>query len=219
MASYFPNGTILSVSAALVAGGNIESMTNAKPAVATADSSGFTASQGDILVLRSNWADANDRVFRASAASGSSVTLEGLDTTNTDRYQTGGGFGSILVVDEWVQLSQVREVSKTGGDQNFFQWQYLEDRSGQQKQRPTFKAAKSMTVTLDYDPALAWYESLDEMDAVGDAVVLRALLPNGAKLFYYVHPSFDADPSLTMNENMANTATFSQISRFTRYES
>ncbi len=219
MASFFPNGTIFSVSVALSAGGNIESMTNAKPAVAAADSSGFTASQGDILVLRSNWSDANDRVFRASAASGSSLTLEGLDTTNTDRYQPGGGFGSILVVDDWVQLSQVREVSKTGGDQNFFQWQYLEDRSSQQKQRPTFKSAKSMTVTLDYDPALAWYESLDEMDAVGDAVVLRALLPNGAKLFYYVYPSFDADPSLAMNENMVNTATFSQISRFTRYES
>ncbi|WP_368655389.1 phage tail protein [Castellaniella ginsengisoli] len=219
MASYFPNGTILSVSTALSDGGNINSMTNAKPAVATADSSGFTVSQGDIMVLNSNWADATDRVFRASVASSSTVTFEGLDTTDTDRFQIGAGDGSIQVVDDWVQLSQVREVGKTGGDQNFFQWQYLEDRSSQQKQRPTFKSAKSMTVTLDYDPAKAWYASLDELDQKGDAVVLRAVLPNGAKLFYYVYPSFDADPSLTMNENMVNTATFSQISRFTRYES
>lgn len=218
MASYFPNGTILSVSTALSDGGNIASMTNANPAVATADSSGFTVSQGDIMVLNSNWADATDRVFRASVASGSTVTFEGLDTTDTDRFQIGAGDGSIQVVDDWVQISQVREVTKAGGEQNFFQWQYLEDRSSQQKQRPTFKSAKSMTVTLDYDPAKAWYAALDELDQKGDAVVLRAVLPNGAKLFYYVYPSFDADPSLTMNENMVNTATFSQISRFTRYE-
>ena len=218
MASYFPNGTILSVSTALSDGGNIASMTNANPAVATADSSGFTVSQGDIMVLNSNWADATDRVFRASVASSSTVTFEGLDTTDTDRFQIGAGDGSIQVVDDWVQISQVREVTKAGGEQNFFQWQYLEDRSSQQKQRPTFKSAKSMTVTLDYDPAKAWYAALDELDQKGDAVVLRAVLPNGAKLFYYVYPSFDADPSLTMNENMVNTATFSQISRFTRYE-
>jgi len=218
MASYFPNGTILSVSTALSDGGNIDSMTNANPAVATADSSGFNVSPGDIMVLNSNWADATDRVFRASSATSSSLTLEGLDTTDTDRFQSGSGTGSILVVDDWVQLSQVREVGKAGGEQNFFQWQYLEDRSAQQKQRPTFKSAKSMTITLDYDPAKEWYSSLDELDQKGDAVVLRAVLPNGAKLFYYVYPSFDADPSLTMNENMVNTATFSQISRFTRYE-
>jgi len=218
MASYFPNGTIFSVSASLAPAGEISNITNANPAVATADSSGFTATTDDIVVLQTNWADANDRVFRLSAASGSSATLEGLDTTDTTRFQPGAGEGSILVVDQWVQLSQVREVSKTGGDQNFFQWQYLEDRSSQQKQRPTFKSAKSMTVTLDYDPARAWYMALDHLDQIGDAVVLRAALPNGALIFYYVYPSFDADPSLTMNENMTNTATFSQISRFTRYE-
>ena len=219
MASFFPNGTILSVSTALSDGGNIATTTNANPAVATADSSGFTVTQDDYFVLRSNWSDANDRVFRAGAASSSSLTITGLDSTDTGRFQTGSGSGSILVVDNWVQLSQVREATKTGGDQNFFQWQYLEDISRQQKQRPTFKSAKSMTITLDYDPALAWYESLDKLDQVGDAVVLRATLPNGAIILYYVYPSFDADPSLTMNENMTNTATFSQISRFTRYES
>lgn len=218
MASFFPNGTILSVSSALVAGGNIASMTNANPAVGTADSSGFTASAGDIAVLQSNWSDVNDRIFRLSVASGTTATFEGLDSTDTTRFQAGSGSGSIKIVDSWVNLSQVREATKSGGDQNFFQWQYLEDRTRQQKQRPTFKSAKTMTVTLDYDPALAWYDSLDKLDQNGDAVVLRATLPNGAILLYYVYPSFDADPSLAMNENMANKATFSQISRFTRYE-
>lgn len=218
MASFFPNGTIFSVSKSLIDGGNINSISNANPAVATADSSGFTVNAEDIVVLRSAWADVNDRVFRASSATGSTVTLEGLDATDTTRLPAGGGAGSLLVVDNWVQLSQVRESAKAGGEQQYFQWQYLEDRSSQQKQRPIFKNAKTLTLTLDYDPALAWYSELDKLDMVGDAVVLRALLPNGAILLYYVYPSFDADPSLPMNENMTNTATFSQISRFTRYE-
>lgn len=48
--------------------------------------------------------------------------------------------------------------------------------------------------------------------------MLRATLPNGATIYYYVYPSFDADPSMTMNENMTNSATFSLIGDLTRYE-
>src|SRR5690606_41188686 len=67
---------------------------------------------------------------------------------------------------------------------------------GRQRQRPTFKNAKVLTVTLDYDPALAWYNALVEADALREPVVQRATLPNGVQLYYYVYPSFDGDPSL-----------------------
>ena len=56
------------------------------------------------------------------------------------------------------------------------------------------------------------------MDEKAELIVLRAALPNGASIYYPVYPSFDADPSLTMNENMQNTATFSMAGKFTRYE-
>jgi len=108
-------------------------------------------------------------------------------------------------------------VQKSGGTQQFYKWQYAEDPSNTQKQRPTFKDAKTLTLTLDYDPALAWYAALTAADAAQQLVVLRAVLPSGDTLYYAVYPSFDADPSMDLNKNMENTATFSLVSPLTRY--
>jgi len=217
MSTSFPNGTLLAVSTAFSAAKVLSAVSNANPAVATSAGHGLT--DGAIGVLTSGWPDATDRVFRVDDAATDAFDLEGLDSSGTSRYPAGQGIGSFAPVSAWVTLSQVREMTKSGGEQQFFTWQYLEDRSGTQKQRPTFKNAKVINVTLDYDPALAWYAALDAADAAKSAVVLRATLPNGAVIYYSVYPSFDADPSLTMNENMTNSATFSLLSRLTRYDS
>lgn len=211
----FPNGTIFSVSNALAAAVAISAISNANPAVA---SSATPPTDDSIIVLTSGWPDANGRVFRTQGADLDSFELEGLDTTSLQRYPAGAGAGSFRKVSTWVTLSQVRDVAKSGGEQQFFQWQYVEDISRRQRQRPTYKNAKVLTLTLDYDPALAWYEALTQADNLGEPVVLRAVLPNGAELYYSVYPSFDDDPSMTLNENMTNVATFSLNSQLSRYE-
>lgn len=217
MSASFPNGTLLAVSTAFAAAKTVSAVTNANPAVATSTAHGL--SDGAIGVFTSGWPDANDRVFRVDNSATNAFDLEGLNSTSTTRYPAGQGTGLFTPVDTWVTLSQVREFGKSGGEQQFFTWQYLEDRSGRQRQRPTFKNAKAITVTLDYDPALAWFAALSNADAARTAIVLRATLPTGALIFYSVYPSFDADPSLTMNENMTNAASFSLISDLTRYDS
>lgn len=215
MSASFPNGTLLAVSTVFGAAKAISALTSANPAVGTSTAHGLA--NGAIGILSSGWPDANDRVFRLANVAANTFELEGFDASNTTRYPTGQGIGSYLPVTTWVTLSQVREMTKSGGDQQFFSWQYLEDLSGLQKQRPTFKSPKAIAVTLDYDPALAWYAALDAADAAKTAVVLRATLPSGAVIYYNVYPSFDADPSLDMNQNMVNKATFSLNSRLTRY--
>lgn len=215
MSSQFPNGTIFAVSTALGAANAVSDITNANPAVATAAS---PVADDSIVLITSNWPDLNDRIAKTAGASSNTFQLLGINTTDTDRYEAGEGEGSVRIASGFVNLSQVRESTKSGGEQQFFTWQYLEDRSSRQRQRPTFKNAKVINVTLDYDPALAWYDALDTLDKANEMVVLRATLPNGAQMFYPVYPSFDADPSLTMNENMTNAATFSLAGDFTRYE-
>lgn len=217
MSASFPNGTLLAVSTAFAAAKTISAVTNANPAVATSTAHGLA--NGAVGVFTSGWPDANDRVFRVADTDTDDFKLEGLDSSITTRFPPGEGIGLFTPVTTFVTLSQVREFSKSGGEQQFFTWQYLEDRSSRQRQRPTFKNAKSITVTLDYDPALSWYAALANADAARDAVVLRATLPNGALLYYNVYPSFDADPSLTMNENMTNMATFSLQGDLTRFAS
>lgn len=205
---------MFSVSTALGAALAISAISNANPAVATAAS---PPDDGDILLVRSGWTELNERVVRAANADSGSFELEGIDTSSLVRFPAGQGAGSVLPVSTWVTLSQVTGVEKTGGEQQFYQWRYVEDRSSRQRQRPTFKNAKVITLTLDYDPALAWYAALVEADAVKDPVVLRAVLPNLDELYYLVYPSFDGDPSMTLDQNMQNTATFSMTSEFTRY--
>lgn len=214
MSALFPNGTVFSVSTVLGTALAVSAITNANPAVASATT---PPTDGAILIAKSGWTELNERVVRSANASASTFELEGIDTSSTTRYPAGQGAGSVIPVNTWVDLSQVTGVEKTGGEQQFFQWRYVEDRSSRQRQRPTFKNAKVITLTLDYDPALAWYETLREADAVKDTVVLRARLPNGDALYYLVYPSFDADPSMTLDQNMQNTATFSMTSEFTRY--
>lgn len=214
MSAIFPNGTVFSVSTVLGTALAVSAITNANPAVASATT---PPADGSILVVKSGWPELNERVVRSADAAASTFELEGIDTSSLVRFPAGQGGGSVTPVTTWVDLSQVTTVEKTGGEQQFFQWRYVEDRSSRQRQRPTFKNAKVITLTLDYDPALAWYAALREADAVKDTVVLRARLPNGDALYYLVYPSFDADPSMTLDQNMQNAATFSMTSEFTRY--
>lgn len=211
----FPNGTVFSVATALATAVAISAISNANPGVAT---TATPPEEGDICVLTSGWPGLNNRVVRALDPTANGFTLEGFDTTAVAKYPAGAGAGSYQAASTWVTLSQVTSISKSGGDQQYFQWQYAEDPTGQQQQRPTYKNAKSIALKLDYDPALAWYNALDQADEAKEPVVLRAVLPNGAELFYLVYPSFDADPSMDLNQNMSNTATFSLISKLTRYD-
>jgi hypothetical protein len=211
----FPNGTVFSVATAMAAAIAITALTNADPGVATTATPPL---EGDICVLQSGWPSLNNRVVRALDPASTSFKLEGFDTTSTTKYPAGAGTGSFQVASGWVPLSQVTSIAKSGGDQQFYQWQYAEDPTGQQQQRPTYKNAKTLTLKLDYDSALAWYDALDKADEAKEAIVLRAVLPNNSILYYLVYPSFDSDPSMDLNQNMSNTATFSLISKLTRYD-
>jgi hypothetical protein len=215
MSQQFPNGTVFSVSTALAAAIALTAISNASPAVAT---SATLPADNAIGIVTSGWPGLNQRVVRALDPATGTFKIDGFDTTDEGKYPPGAGVGSFAVASAFVAISQVTNIAKSGGDQQFYQWQYAEDPSGQQQQRPTYKNAKSITLTLDYDPALAWYAALKAADEAKEPVVLRAVVPNGDELYYLVYPSFDADPSMDLNKNMANTATFSLISPFTRYE-
>lgn len=215
MSSIFINGTKYSVSTGLAAAVPVTAITNAKPAVATAATPPV---DGSILVINSGWSELDETVARSANADADSFELEGVDTTSTTRFPAGEGAGSVRVVSGWVSLDQVRDVQVTGGDQQYFQYQYVEDRSSRQRQKPTFKNAITLTFLLDYDPSKLWYQALIEADAARDPVVVRGILPNGAVLLYYAYPSFNKVPTGTVNENLQNTATFSLIADPIRYE-
>jgi hypothetical protein len=214
MSSLFPNKTVFSISTSYEAAKNISALTNADPAVATSAAHGYT--DGDILLIGSGWPAINDAPARVDNAATGAFALEGFDTTDTLRFPTGAGTGTARKVLNWASLSQVLDPSTAGGEQQYYQWVYLDD--GIQRQRPTFKNARTMTIPMDYDNTLPWYDALVQADLDGETRILRAALPNG-KLFYWsVVVAFDGEPTFNANQNMQVTASFSMANpRSTKY--
>jgi Phage tail tube protein, TTP len=215
MASTFPNGTVFALSAALAAAKTVSAVTNANPGVATATAHGYA--DGNIVVM-----NAPGRLdllpVRVDNSSTNAFDLEGIDTTSTTLYPSGFGVGSAQLAATFTSLSQTVEVTTSGGEQQFAQWAFLED--GKQRQRPTFKNARGLQLTMHYDPTLAWHAALLAADQLADVRVLRATLPTGAILYYSVYVGFDGQPAVTINENMTVVASFALASPdLTRYAS
>lgn len=203
MASLFPNGSVFAMAQTYGTAIPVVSVSNANPAVATV--SGTPPAENDIMVVRTGWGAVNDSVVKAGAVTADTVVLLGVDSTNEQRFPPDGSAGTIIVASNWVSLNQITDVATSGGEQQFYQWQYLEEDA--QRQRPTFKNARSMTITADYDPLLPWHQPLLDADWTREQFVFRLSLPNGDQIFYNMYPSYDGEPSLTINENMQVTLT------------
>lgn len=215
MSSIFINGAQYAVSTTLGTAIAVSAISNANPAVATASA---PPADGSLVVIKSGWPELNETIARTAEADAASFVLGGVNTSSTTRFPVGEGVGSVQIASGFVSLSQVRDVTMSGGEQQYYQWQYVEDRSSRQRQKPTYKNAMSLAVVMDYDPSLPWYETLIDLDGIKDPVVLRELLPNGSTIYYYAYPSFNKVPTKTVNENVTVTATFSLISDPMRYD-
>lgn len=214
MSSMFPNGTVFSISTATGTAATITEVSNADPGVATAAAHGFT--DGDILLLSVASTRLDQRIARVDASDTGTFALEGINTTSTTLFPTGFGVGTAIDVTTFVPISQTTDSASSGGEQQYAQWVYLED--GRQRQRKTFKNARALQLTLDYDPALAWHDALLEADQDGSTRVLRAALPNGDTLYWSVEVSFSGEPSFNINQNMQVVASMSLVAQeSTRY--
>lgn len=212
--SQFPNKTIFSISTSFDTPKTITDISNANPGVANATANGY--GNGDILLLTTGWTELNDAPVRVSGAATNAFNLEGFNTTSTTRFPAGAGAGSAKEVLTWAALSQVLEPSTSGGEQQYYQWVYMDD--GIQRQRPTFKNARLLTIPLDYDASLPWYAALVQADLDGDTRILRAALPNGKFFYWSVVVAFDGEPTFNANQNMQVTATFAMANpRSTKY--
>lgn len=216
MASSFPNGTVFSISTVAAAADVVTAITNASPGVASSTAHGNA--DGAILIVTAASTRLDQRPVRVASTAANTFALEGIDTTSTVLYPSGFGVGSVIAVSTFIALSQTTNTASSGGEQQYFQWVYLED--GKQRQRKTFKNARSLQWTADYDPTLSWHAALLTADEDGSTRVLLATLPNGSKIYWSVEVSFDGEPTFNTNQNQQVVATFSLVNpSSTRYAS
>ena len=115
MAFSLPNGVTFAVATAYASSLTVTAATNATETVLTVTNS-LTA--GDYVEVTSGWNRLNGRIFRLKAATGTTVTLEGIDadTSSTTNFPAGSGTGSIRKINTFTQISQVLECTSTGGE-------------------------------------------------------------------------------------------------------
>lgn len=214
MTSMMINGARYAVATQLSAAMAMTAVTNANPAVASAAT---PPAAGAIALLTSGWPDLNGSVARSKSPTADSFQLENVNSTDLIRYPAGEGVGTFQVASDFVGLSKVRSVEMAGGEQNFYQYQYVEDASGRQQQAPTFKSAMTMTLQVDYDPSLPHFDALVELDRLRGISILRESLPNGDVIYYVGWISFNKVPTKVLNEFMANQLTFSLTADPMRY--
>lgn len=214
MAARLPNGSTFDFAATYGTEVAISAISNANPAVATA--TGHTLAVGDVVLLTTGWVRATGRAFRVSAVdAGTTITLEGLDTTDTTRFPIGSSAGSVKEVATWVTISQITEAASSGGEQQFVTYGYLEE--NQDRNLPTTKNPAVLTLTVADDPTLAYVPVVEKADETQSLSVQRLNLVDGSTILYVSVASITGTPTLSRNNIMNRTITLSQQGAITRY--
>lgn len=213
MAVQLPNGVVISLATAYGTAKSVTAITNANPGVASSAAHGLA--NGAIIEVTSGWQKINERILRVAGTAASAFNLDGVDTTNVTMYPAGTGAGSVREVTAFTQITQILELSTSGGEMQFTQYSFLENDF--ESQLPTQASAQSLTMSIADDPALAGYQALKKAADERAVRALKMTMPNGSVLLYNGYVSFNETPSMTKGAVMACQATFSLMSRPVRY--
>jgi len=211
-----PNGSILAIASGYGSAKDMTALSNADPGVATLEAS-HGVSTGDILEITSGWARLNNRIVRAGTVATNDVPLEGIKTTDTVRYPSGSGIGSVREISGWTQIQQILNSTGQGGDQNFLEYGFLEMQDD--VRIPTNRSAAGVELDIADDPTLAGYILAQAADDDGEPRAFKLTLPNGSIIFYNAYVTVGQTPILTRNQLMAVKMTLSFLSLPTRYTS
>mgnify|MGYP000865723921 FL=1 len=208
----FPNGAQFGFSTTISAAISATAISNTNPAEVTTASGARAAD--DVVVIQSSHPMLNNLATQVGEVAAGVAELLGLDTSDATLYDNlGEASVTLLKASGFVDFTQQGDPTTGGGDQQFWTGVLLEDRSGQQISIPTFKNAKTITVPLHYDPTLPWYQAAVKADLKKAPVVIRCKLPDGDTIYRYGYISFDGDPTMSANNPMGNTATFTSLGR------
>ena len=208
-----PNGGTFQHAATYAAALAFNAISNATEAVATVADADLEV--GDIVLVESGWSTLNGRVVRVKAATAVSITLEDIDTSDTQSFPAGSGGGTLKKIETWVQIPQVTDVAFSGGEQQYTDVVFLEDKQG--RQVPTDKSAASMVLTIADDPGKSFVKVLEAADAGRKVEAARLNLPGNDTIFYGAYTSFSKQPTVSRNNMLTRTVNLALQAEPTRY--
>lgn len=213
MAVALPNGVTIALATAYGSALTVSALSNANPASATSTAHGL--SDGEVVAVTSGWAKLNGRVVKVDEIDANTFTMVGIDSSDTGDYPSGSGTGSVMEITTFTQITQIMDISTSGGEMQFTTFSFLE--SDFETQLPTQSSPMTMTMQIADDPALAGYIAVK---AAAESRAVRALkitYPTGAVTYFNGYVSFNETPTFTKNQVQVVTATFNLLSRPVRY--
>lgn len=188
-------------------------VTNATSPVLTVADNGGLVSGDYVIVTASSWGKLLNRVLRVSAVTETSVTLEGIDTSNRNQFPAGAT-ATIVKITGWVEIPCVQDLSQDGGEQQYYTYQCLSD--DQEQQLPTYKSAVSTTYTFAHEFDDPIYPLLREADESGEVKALRMYVPKASEMRLWAAVlSFNDIPVTAVNEMETVSLAASLKGKFT----
>lgn len=210
-------GTTISIASTYGASKTFESITNASEAVASF-STDPSLSANDIIEVTSGWGRLDKRVVRVKAVSGAGpylVTFESVNTTDTDDYPASGGAGTVREISAWAEVTQIKGVSTSGGDQQFADITTMNDVVA--RNTPTIRSAVNMELEVFDDPTLSWYATVTTASDSSTPYGLKMAFPNGSKLYANTYWSLQKEPNIATNEAMTSKISLTHAAQSIRY--
>lgn len=212
MSVSLPNGTVYALATTYAVALNVTAATNASEAVLTVTNS---LTVGDLVEYVSSWAKATMRIFRVKLATGTSITLEGLDTTSTTLYPAGSGTGTLRKIMTWTPISQVLSCESSGGEPKYVTYEFVEAEN--ENEIPNGFSAQKLTMSIADDPTLPHHAALKTATEGRKVAGLKAALPAGGLILYNGFVAFNETPSMTKGQVMAVSCGFALQGRPVRY--
>lgn len=210
---HLPNGSQIFVEKSRGDALEATAVSNAENPVLTMSNTDDLKVNDYVIVTASSLGKLLNLVLRVKAVeNNSSVTLEGIDTTNTNVFPAGAT-ASIAKITAWTEIPCVQDLAQDGGEQQYYTYQCLSDE--QEQQLPTYKSAISLTYTFAHEYDNPIYPLLRSAEESGDVTALRMLVPKAKEMRSYSGVlSFNDIPQTTVNEMETVSLSVSLKGRF-----
>lgn len=177
---------------------------------------GSTIVAGDFVEVTSGWGRLNQRVVRAGAGtSATSLVLEGVDTSDTTKYPALTGVGSVRKVLTWSEITQLKTISTSGGEQQYADITAINDVVA--RQMPTTRGAVSVSLEVFDDPTLPYFADVIAADDSRTPYGLRMRFANGSVTVANAYWSLTRVPNIATNEAMTTNISVSFAAEPLRY--
>jgi len=175
---------------------------------------------GEVVEVNSGWGRLNNRLARVGSVSGAGpylVTLEDIDTSDTDVYPAGTGTGTVREISSWTEITQKKSISASGGEQQFADITAIEDEI--EKKIPTIRSAVSVSVEVYDDPSLAYVPVVKAAADASRVAGVKMSFPNGSVLYANAYWSMQDVPNIAKNEALTTKVDMAYASAPKRYAS